>query len=263
MELLVKRSIFRVAGICGFVLVFALFVWLDSRLPSLVVRARHVPTPYGHYMLFNFLDQPSDVRVQAAVFHELVHDFTQRGALDVDIPTAAALEYYWEWDETGTLEDSLRVPHFEAGVNDTEVAASVSEIMTRYAGFELPQGEISENEQSYDDGARLAGLVYQQFQGEFGFRYLLLLSALCDHDLARDAVQDGELDGLLLRFRFRTMDYVDVVSNEEFRRDVGQLDAVARAQAEEYISALGETHSFHFAKRRPGVLGAMSSMFED
>ena len=249
--------------ICGAVSVFFLFVWLDSRLPSLGVSARHVPTPYGHYLLFNFLSKPSDTRVTAAIHHELVHDMTQRGVLDVDIPTAAALEYYWEWSETGTLEDSLRIPHFEAGLDDPDAASSISEIMNRYADFELPQGEILEDRQSYEDGARLAGLVYQQFGGDLGFRYLLLLSAMCGHDLARDAVQDGDLATLLLRFRFRTMDYVEVGYSDEFRRDLGRLDDAAREQAEEYISGLVETHGFYFAMRRPGVMGAMSSMLQD
>ena len=229
------------------------------------VRGRHVPTPSQNYIFFKFSDSPSDLRVEAAFHHELLHDFTQRGLFDLDIPTAAALEYFWEWTATSTLEDSERIRHFQDGLGSTDISFDVTELMRRYITSDLSETPISENAQSYNDGARLAGLVFGQFQGnrDLGFRYLLLLSSSCAHDLARHAVENPALADLILRFRTASLDYFDIALNDEFRRAVNGLDDASRVRAEQYVYRLMDTHALDFRKRRPSIVGAMPSMFPD
>ncbi len=238
-------------------LVFVVLLWIESLLPSSVVRGRHMPAARGNYIFIDF-GEASETRVQAVFHHETVHDLTRRGILDVDIPTAAALEYYWEWDATGTLEDSSRVHAFEAGLESTDAAVDISELLARYVdSSDLEQLVVVEDRQSYDDGALLAGLTYQQFQGDRGFRYLLLLASSCGHELARDAVLDGGLADLILEFRAATTTFVDIVPNEALRQALGELDDVSRMEAERYLGGLAETHGFHLMKDGPTLIGAM------
>ena len=240
--------------------VFALivaFLCVESLLPSLVVAGRHAPATRGNFMYLNF-NNVSPTRVQAVTHHEMAHDWTQRGVLDIDIPTAAALEYYWEWDNTGTLEDASRIDYFMEGLESTDTAADVSGILNQYLNSsDLEQLVLVEDRQSYNDGARLAGLAYQQFQGDQGFRYLLLLSSLCDHALARDAVRDGDLADFILGFRSQTTMFVDIFPGEIFRQHLERLDDTSREKAEEYVAKLIQTHGFYFMKNRPTLIDAM------
>ena len=190
-------------------------------------------------------DVLDEVFYEATMNHEMIHSFQSMGVIDVDIPTAAAWGYFFEWRAQNKLTDQSKVEFFNEGMNSVDPDLYISSILEQY------QSEfLEETLQSYIDGARMAGAMYALFKGSDEsepLMYILAVGLKLDHMSAKYAVAHNELFSLLFNFRQGTYFRLDMDTLDD---DIRGLPKELREKAVSYIDGLHETHEIGLVRRK-------------
>ena len=193
---------------------------------------------------------PDEIHVDATLQHEMIHAFKAQGILDEDVPFAAAMGYYIEWVRRGRLLDDTKIPFFKAGL-----AGSTNEV----EGLILKYRRRSEKEplESYEEGAKLAGIIFKQYGKETAKVriYILALGMGVDHEFATQIVMRPEIAKIIVSLRFGKYFLFD---NEKLDCDLNVLDPASKANMERYIKSVNERYKIGLIPSRDVVLGGFA-----
>ena len=225
-------------------LVFVAAVALNSRLPtSRTVLAAYEQGKSVDSMKFNYHEfvnpdgTVDEVYFQAILYHEMIHSFKALGIVDQDVPTAAAMGYYYEWHLVGEVREDDKQERFDLGAASSSPATDVMEIIMRYRSRDTDVETI----ESYSDGAELAGLLSGLFgnDAESTLIYVMAISMGLHHESAMAALKNKNLSSVL--FGFRTGRYF-VIDEERLNSDLALLPEEAIEGAVTYIRAVLEAY---------------------
>jgi hypothetical protein len=187
----------------------------------------------------------------AVMAHEMVHSFKSLNIIDQDVPTAGAAGYYREFREKGTLGEADKLSRFVAGTKST--GADAIKLILKYRCRKVDDEPL----ESYDDGAELAGIIFQLFGKDDGsaYQYILALSIGLDHDSAMFAVKDQPpLLGLLLNFR--RGEYL-VLDEKRLNSDLEKLGDRGKRAAEYYLDELGKAYRVGLVPNKDVSIGSL------
>jgi hypothetical protein len=194
-------------------------------------------------------EKPDAIYVEATLQHEMIHAFKAQGVIDDDVPMAAAMGYYTEWIKRGTLRDDTKIAPFKQGL--TAPVSEVNPLIEKYK--HRTQREPLE---SYQDGAKLAGIIFKVFGKDDAKvkRYILALGMSLDHQFATVVVASDEVARVIFGLRFG--DYF-LFDNEKLAHDLNSLDPFAKANVERYIKSVNDRTKIGLVPRRDVVVGAV------
>jgi hypothetical protein len=194
-------------------------------------------------------EKPDAIYVEATLQHEIIHAFKAQGVIDDDVPMAAAMGYYTEWTKRGTLRDNTKVALFKQGL--TASVGEVNALIDKYK--RRTQREPLE---SYEDGAKLAGIIFKLFGKDDGKakKYILALGMGLDQQFALEVVARDNIARVIFRLRFG--DYL-LFDNDKLAHDLNALDPLARTNVERYIKSVNDRTKIGLVPKRDVVVGAL------
>jgi hypothetical protein len=176
--------------------------------------------------------EPDAIYVQATLQHEIIHALKAQGIIDDDVPIAAAMGYYTEWIQRGSLLDNTKIPLFKQGL--TAPVSEIDEMILKYR-------RRSEREplESYEDGAKLAGMIFKRFgNDDKKVRiYVLALGMGLDQQLATRAVASREFSKVI--FSLRLGEYF-LFDEAKLAHDLSTLEPATKSDVERYIKSVNE-----------------------
>jgi tetratricopeptide (TPR) repeat protein len=227
---------------------------MAGTLLLLAISGRYMPSALqvrGRYDEGLSLDQilifapkhPGKAELSGAIHHEMIHQFRARALIDRDVPTAAAWGYYVEWMDGGKLFDSSKIPFFQEGSSRINPTSTIDIIMNKY------KDNINENLESYEDGARLAGLIWKVFgkDDSKASRYIISLGWGFDAETSRQIESDPGVFGFI--FRLRSGNYFSTMQ-ERLNTELLKLDEESRRIALKYITGLRTTHRLQLVRQK-------------
>ena len=219
----------------------------DSTIAATIVSNEKQNRIIFNYHNENIGTNVDSIYFMAVTYHEIWHTFKLLGLIDMDIPTAAALGYYHEYRLSGKILDETKNHLFNKGLIEENVEFETNKIINKY----ISKKEITEDAESYNDGAFLAGMVYNQFEKNLnGDRYLMLISSRLDHNSALFALKEN-IQGIILRYRMGLYFIVDEKSLEE---DIGKFSLKGQDAIRHYISELANHYKIGMVPDKENII---------
>lgn len=214
-----------------------LFKLLDSRLqhPHSPVGMHRVNVDGTHEVVLDdnvagMSPNDSPGLFAGTTAHEMFHALTKMGFYDFDVPYAAALGYYTEWNMDHKLREKNKDAAFRRGLNSKDPSSRASSIG---AGYVTP---VAESEDTYLDAAELAGTVFSMFHGDLrGDRYFAASAMGIEHDFALALANNETAFDLIAAVR---QGKYMVPDRARLNSDIQHLAEPTRSQAAKYAEFL-------------------------
>jgi hypothetical protein len=179
------------------------------------------PVSYGVITIDPKIDQ---VHLASLGIHELWHSFKSLGIIALDVPYASAAGFYHEYSESQTLYNKELIQYFNLDDSIGDICTQTNILLEKYSNI-----LVSESQETYTDGARLAGLAYvldEEYGKSSGSAYIWQLANGVDACIAFEVIKNPdtrEIAKNYLRGAYIQIDYQNLANDINLLNDSNKI----------------------------------------